>query len=559
MTFRGPDKKAGTASLAALVLALVGTPAAAAPPFFADITESAKLRFGHAPRTDKDYFMPDIMGSGGAFLDFDNDGDLDVLLLQGPGGDRLFRQEKDGTFTDVTAAAGLAAERIAVGTAVGDVDNDGRVDIFISSYGPNALYRNRGNGRFENVTARAGVAGDGGWSASAAFCDYDRDGFLDLFVTRYVIYDPKKPCFAFDGSPEYCSPKVKQARSDLLFHNNGNGTFADVSRASGIAGTTLPGLGVVCADLTGDRRMDFFVANDGKPNQLWAADGKGRFADEALVRGGALNAAGQAESGMGVALGDVENDGDLDLFITHMTTETNLLYVSDGKGGFDDLSVRAGMPRARKTGFGTAFLDYDHDGDLDLAIANGRAFRLAVLPGASMASHWNPYAEPNLLLDNDGRGVFTDVSASAGSFGKDLAIARGLATGDVDRDGDLDLLLTYTAGPARLFRNDAPKKGHWLLVRAFDAKLQRDAHGAVITAHAGGKKYLRVADPAFSYLVSSDPRAHFGFPASVTRVDTISVRWPDGTDEAFPGVTVDQAITLTRGQRAGQTGTGLAR
>jgi hypothetical protein len=498
------------------------------------------------------------MGSGGGFLDYDNDGDLDVFLLQGgkyadgsrtsPLGNRLFRQEADHTFTDVTKGTELAGTRYAVGMAAGDVDNDGLVDIFVANYGPNALYRNRGNGRFEDATVRAGLAGDGGWSTSAAFCDYDRDGFLDLFVNRYVIYDPAKPCFAFDGSPEYCSPKVKQSRSDMLFHNNGNGTFTNVSRASGIASTALPGLGVVCADFTGDRYPDFFVANDGKPNQLWVNDGKGRFTDEAVVMGAAVNAAGQAESGMGIGLGDIENDHDLDLFITHMTTETNLLYVNDGSGGFEDRSVQAGMARARRTGFGTAFIDHDHDGDLDLAVANGRAFRMPVLPGAQLGAHWDPYAERNFLLENDGRGVFTDAGGTAGAFAAELGIARGLAAGDVDNDGDLDMLVTYTAGPARLYRNDAPKKGRWLVVRAFDPKRKRDAYGAIVTATAGGKDYVRLADPGYSYLVSNDPRAHIGLPAGASRVERLSVRWPDGRDEVFPGVAVDQAVTLEKGK-----------
>jgi enediyne biosynthesis protein E4 len=341
---------------------------------------------------------------------------------------------------------------------------------------------------------------------------------------------------------------VKQARHDLLFHNNGNGTFTDVSRASGIAGASLPGLGVVCADFDGDRNPDYFVANDGKPNQLWIGDGKGRFTDEAMAMGAGLNAAGQAESGMGIAVGDINNDGPLDLFITHMTTETNLLYLNDGKSGFDDISVRAGMTRVRKTGFGTAFVDFDHDGDLDIAIANGRAFRMPTLPGAGLGAHWNPYLEPNLLLANDGRAVFTDVSAAAGSFGTDLGIARGLAAGDYDNDGDLDLLVTYTAGPARLFRNDAPKKGHWLEVRAFEPKRNRDAYGAVVTAVAGSRQWVRLANPGFSYLASNDPRAHFGLPADVTRLDRLVVRWPDGTDEVFPGVDVDQRVMLSPGR-----------
>ena len=445
---------------------------------FAEATRSARLDFQHDPQSNGSYFMPEIMGSGGGFLDYDNDGDLDIYLIQARGrpdrgisdkANRLLRQESNGTFTDVTATSGLGDAGYGTGVAVGDINNDGYVDVFVTNYGPDVLYVNDGSERFHDMTAEAGIAGDA-WSASAVFCDYDQDGFLDLYVTHYLHYEPDKPCFKDDGSPEFCSPQVFPGESDGLYRNNGDLTFTDVSQGAGIREVSDPGLGVICSDFNGDGRPDFYVANDGTVNQLWVNQGDSRFIDEAILKGVALNSFGRAEAGMGVTKGDVDGDGDLDLFLTHLTNETNTIYLNRGKLGFDDGTSAAGLSVSSlpRTGFGTGFIDYDHDGDLDLAVVNGRVLRYPTVPGARLAPYWNPYAEPNLLLRNEGRGKFADVSASAGPFASHIEISRGLAIGDIDSDGDLDLLVTNTAGPARLFRNDARKLGHWLIVRTYE-------------------------------------------------------------------------------------------
>jgi hypothetical protein len=536
---------------------LGGTLHAQSKPIFTEIAHQLGVDFVHDPGTEGKLMAPEVMGSGGALLDYDNDGDLDLYLVQaGPlpetgkprPPDRFYRQNSNGTFTDATAESNLGDTGYGTGVAVGDIDNDGFVDLFVGNYGPDSLYRNLGNGKFENVTAKSGIQGDF-WTASAAFCDYDADGFLDLYVARYVRFDPTKVCVKGDGAPDYCSPQSLPYESDALYRNNGNGTFTDVSRASGITSARLPGLGVLCADFTGDGRLDFYVANDGEANNLWVNQGGGKFEDHAFLLGSALSALGRPQASMGVTLGDADGDGDLDLFMTHLVNDYNTLYVNDGKFGFEDMTASAGLvaPSLPYTGFGTAFLDYDHDGDLDLPVVNGAVDRHAPYPGAKMSPYWNRYAEPKHLYQNDGRGRFQDVSAKTGSYASDYDLSRGLLVGDLDQDGDLDLVVTNTAGPTRVYRNDAEKAGTWLLVRAWDGKRKRDAHGAIVTVSAGGKKYVRVASPAFSYLSSGDPRAHFGIPGA-SRADSIQIRWPDGGTETFGGVPLGQSIVLEKGR-----------
>ena len=527
-------------------------------PLFTEITEEVGLDFLHDPGAEGKYWLPEITGSGGAFLDYDNDGDLDIYLVQGgplPGSgnakrlpNRLYRANPDGTFTDVTSRSGLGDSGYGVGVAAGDMDNDGLVDVYLANYGPDALYHNEGGGKFTDITQAAGIAGNA-WSTSVAFCDFDQDGYLDLYVTHYVEHDSTKSCVRADGIPDYCSPQSYSYRADVLYHNNGDGTFTDVSRQAGIARVEAPGLGILCSDFTGDGLPDFYVANDGEANHLWVNQGKGKFEDQAFVFGTALNSMGLAEASMGVALGDVEGDGDLDLFMTHLTNQTNTLYLNDGLFGFEDVTAARGLGASslKFTGFGTAFFDFDHDGDLDIVIVNGRVAWDPPLPDARMSEYWNPYAEPNFLLENDGTGKFDDITASTGAFGEEVEISRGLALGDVDGDGDLDILVTHSAGPARLFRNDAQKKGGWLMVRALDSGGKRDAHGAVVTVTAGGKSYVRVADAAFSFLSSNDPRAHFGI-VGASKADRILVRWPDGTEEGFPGAPLNQTVVVRKGR-----------
>jgi hypothetical protein len=318
-----------------------------------------------------------------------------------------------------------------------------------------------------------------------------------------------------------------------------------VSKLSGIGEHRAPGLGVLCSDLTGDGLLDFYVANDGEANLLWENQGDGKFVDSAIIMGAALNAFGRPEASMGVVSGDVDGDGDLDLFMTHLGNETNTLYLNDGEFGFEDASAprAVGAPSLKYTGFGTAFFDFDHDGDLDIIGVNGRVAWGEPLPGARLGEYWNPFAEPNFLLANDGSGRFRDITGETGSFGSELEVSRALALGDVDGDGDLDVLITNTDGPARLYRNDGATEGDWLIVRALEGK--RDAHGAIVTAVVGDKRYVRVADPTYSYFSSGDPRAHFGIPEG--KLDGVIVRWPDGEREEFPGGALDRVLVVEKG------------
>ncbi len=526
--------------------------------YFTEITDQVKLNFVHEAGVDGSYYMPESLGSGGAFLDYDNDGDLDIYLINSgyhgahreqhpPATNRLFRQEAEGSFLEVTAASGLGETGYGMGCAIGDFDNDGHPDVYVTNYGPDVLYRNNGNGTFTNVTQAAGID-NSHWACSAIFFDYDRDGFLDLYVTNYLAYDSTVVCTDRAGRPDYCGPTGFPAVPDKLYHNNGNGTFADVSLVSRIASVASYGLGVVSADFNDDGWPDVFVANDREPNFLWINQKNGTFKDEALPRGAAVNALGLAAANMGVAVGDIDNDEDLDLFITHLREEGNTFYRNIGGGMFQDDSSPARLAGISLpyTGFGTGFFDYDHDGDLDLAVVNGRVTRGPLLKNTETPDYWDYYAEPDFMFENEGAGKFRDASAPAASFCGQIENGRGLAFGDVDNDGDLDLLVTNEGGCARLYRNDVPNKGHWLLVRAMDPALKRDAFGAKIFVEANGARVLRCVSPGYSYLNSNEPRVHFGLGAAAT-VEKILVQWPDGAVEMFPGAAADQIITLQKG------------
>ncbi|NIR49652.1 CRTAC1 family protein [candidate division KSB1 bacterium] len=531
-------------------------------PMFVDVTKEVNLDFVHDPGVDGRYFMPESIGSGGAFLDYDNDGDLDIYLINsGPhNGDKkdetnitnqLFRHEGNGTFANVTAESGLGDTGYGMGVAVGDINNDGHVDVYVTNYGPDALYRNNGDGTFGNISKQAGITNPQ-WGCSAVFFDYNLDTYLDIYVTNYVAYDPTDICMDRSGRQDYCGPAGFPGVPDVLYRNNGDATFMDVSMESGLAAGASKGLGVVSADFNGDHWPDVYVANDQEANHLWINMGDGTFTDKALMRGIALNELGRPEAGMGIALGDAENDSDLDLFVTHLRTESNTFYRSEGEHGYQDDTVVAGLagPSIPYTGFGTGFFDYDHDGDLDLAVVNGRVTRGPLLVH-NRRSYWDDYAEPNFLYENDGQGQFRALTAEESAFGRPIENSRGLAFGDVDNDGDIDLLVTNEGGPARLFRNEADHNGHWLIVRAVDPNLDRNAIGATITVHVGNKRMTRLINPGYSFCSSNDVRAHFGL-AEADAVDEIAVLWPDGTIETFPGAKSDQIITLKRGQSTSQ-------
>jgi hypothetical protein len=569
----------------------------AGPPWFADVTRDVGLNFVHdAGPSPERYQMPQIMGSGAALFDFDNDGRLDLYLIQNGGPDskstnRLFRQRADGRFEDVSAGSGLDVAGYGMGVAVGDVNNDGWPDVLITEYGRVRLFLNNGNGTFTDITKEAGLDNPH-WGTSACFVDYDRDGWLDLVVVNYVVYSPTRPCSDQAGRPDFCGPGPFPGTVTRLFRNlgvereawsaerqtpgaprstlhaprikgaprsalraprlQGAPRFKDVTLESGLGARAGPGLGVVCADFNGDHWPDIFVANDGKPNHLWINQRDGTFKEEALVRGLAYNGLGQAPANMGIALGDVDGDGLFDLFLPHLAEELHVFWKQGPVGQFHDQTAAAGLanPRWRSTGFGTVFGDFDLDGALDLALANGAVKHPAMAHRSPGGAFWSQFSERNQLFAGDGTGRFRDISLENEAFCGTAAISRALACGDIDNDGALDLLVTQVAGPARLFRNIAPRRGHWLLVRAIDPALGgRDAYGAEITVEAGGRRWLRLVNPGYSYLCSNDPRVHFGL-GSVTHVDAIHVIWPDGSEETFPGGGVDQAIVLRKASGA---------
>ncbi len=535
----------------------------AGPPWFADVSADLGIEVDvERPPAPGDYFMPDSMTGGCALFDCDGDGDLDLYLVHGvrapdgalespAGANRLWRQEGDGRFVDVTVEAGVGDRGFGMGVATGDIDNDGDVDLFVANYGRDRLYRNDGDGTFTDVTDAAGILDTDTWSASAGFHDLDGDGFLDLFVTSYLAHDPAVTSTDASGRPEYAGPAPFDGVPDVLYRNRGDGSFFDATAAAGIAGSAGKGLGVVFVDLDRDGRVDIYVANDGEPNAAWIAGGDGTYEDQAHALGLAVSGYGRPEASMGIACGDGDGDGLTDLYLSHLVLETNTLYRATASGRYDDATLASGLGAAstNDTGFGTAFLDIELDGDLDIVVANGRVLRASPHPNAhpALSAHWRPYAEPDRLLLNDGTGRFSPAPALAGALTANVEVGRGLAVGDLDDDGDLDVVVANGSGTLRVYRNDARRAGAWLVVRAIDPSLRRDAIGATVEVTAGRGVFRRDVRAAGSYLAASDPRVHFGLGA-VTRYDEMAVTWPDGTRETFPGGPANRLVVVRRGE-----------
>ncbi|MFQ5528950.1 MAG: CRTAC1 family protein [Gemmatimonadota bacterium] len=511
--------------------------------------------FRHYMPADSSYYMPESIGSGVALLDYDSDGDLDIYLINGSdpesstaaGGavNRLFRRDGD-SYVDVTDESGLGDEGFGMGVAVGDIDNDGQVDVYVTNAGPDALYRSTG-GRFIDVTSEAGLDVDSAWGTSAVFLDYDADGWLDLFVVNYLTMDRPVNCSAPSGAPEYCGPTAYPGAGDRLYRNTGDGAFEDVTGPSRIGSRIGRGLGVVAEDLDGDGLVDIYVANDGEPNFMWRNRGDGSFEEVAVRTGVAVNASGVAEAGMGVAAGDVDADGSVDLFITHLGGESNTLYRNTGGGGFVDETARRGLQASSipYTGFGTGMLDLENDGDLDLLVANGRINRGRTAQGTP-EGFFAEYAEPNSLFVNDGRGVYRDASNDHPAVRSRPGMSRGLALGDLDDDGDVDAVVVETGRELRVFQNRAAS-GHWIGFRVTDPALGgRDVIGARVTIWWGERAASRSVNPGYGFLSSNDPRVLFGL-GSETSIDSVAVRWPGGSTEVFDGVSGDRRIALQRG------------
>jgi enediyne biosynthesis protein E4 len=537
---------------------------------FVESAGATGLNFTHINGATGQYYVAEEMGAGVALFDYDNDGDLDVFLVQGgplndkapadtPGypTSRLFRNDltrgPDGKprlhFTDVTAQAGVALRAYGMGVAVGDYDNDGYLDLFVTSFGPDTLFHNNGNGTFTDVTKQAGVS-DPLWSTSAVFFDYDRDGDLDLFVANYLDFTVagNKKCRDTAGAPDYCGPRSYRPVPDRLYRNDGNGHFTNVTESAGIARADGAGLGVVADDFNGDGWLDLYVANDATPNQLWINQKNGTFVDDGPLSGAALNAAGNPEGSMGIASGDFDGDGDEDLFVTNIIGETFALYRNDGKGNFEDARVPTGIAAltAGVTGFGTDWFDYDNDGWLDLFVANG-----AVNVIESQRGQPNPFRMKNQLFHNTGTGRFTDASGAGGPAFERGEISRGAAFGDIDNDGDTDIVVTTNGGPVRLLLNQGTPGNHWIDVALQDSPGNRFGLGARVGVERAGKPTLwRRVHTDGSYLSASDIRTHVGLGPS-TGIDGVIVQWVDGSRERWTKVDADRLITLKRG--TGQT------
>ena len=516
---------------------------------FTDVTDTVGIRFTHTNGAAGEFHLPETLGAGGAFLDYDNDGYLDLYLVNSAAPSVLFRNKGDGTFTDVTESAKVSNQgSYGHGVACGDYDNDGYVDLYVTNFGENRLYYNNGDGTFTDVTVQAGV-GDPRWSSSATFFDYNNDGYLDLYVVNYVNYrlDTSAPiCFespAFGTTEKvrgYCHPKHFEGAPDRLYRNNGDGTFTDATDAANIrdpGGMFLgKGLGVVAADFDADGNPDIYVANDDTPNYLFYNKGDGTFAEIAILTGCAYSVDGIAQAGMGVDAGDYNGDGLLDLFVTNFSYETNTLYRNNGDGTFTDVSYKArlGEESYLSLGFGTGFFDPDNDGYLDIFIANGHIF-----PNVERTTDVLSYKQPNQLFRNHGDSTFVEMQFE----GRD-AVSRGTLFGDYDNDGDTDLLVTQLNDKVTLLRNENRTSNNYLHLKLIGTQSNRDGIGARVTLTLGTESRTREVHRGYSYLSSNDPRLLFGL-GERTVVDKLQIRWQSGVVQILENLAGNQELVVT--------------
>jgi hypothetical protein len=554
-----------------------GGPPGAPADWFVEAARTTGLDFTHVNGMSGRLYMVEVLAPGAALFDYDADGDLDVFLVQGQplapsqateqpvAASRLFRNDlvvgaggaRQLRFTDVTAASRIAPRGYGMGAAAGDVDNDGRIDLYLTKFdAPNELWRNNGDGTFSDWSARSGV-NQRSWSVSASFADVDRDGWLDLYVGNYLRYAlaGSTPCFGPSGALDYCTPDGFEALPDRLYRNRGDGTFTDVTAIAGVGREFGPALGVATADFDNDGWIDIYVANDGRENQLWRNRRDGTFENVALLAGVALPLGGKAEASMGVDAADFDGDGDEDLFVTELTGEGSNLFVNDGRGSFDDGSARAGLgpPSLPFTGFGTAWFDFDNDGQLDILSVNGT---VQILEPLRQAGDRFPLHQRKLLFRGRQDGGFDEVSGKAGAAFALSEVGRGAAFGDLDNDGDVDVLVTNNNGPVRLLLNQAGAGRHWIGLRLMGRGPRRGG-GAIGARDLVGTRVeiIRRGQPTLwrrsradgSYASASDPRVHVGLGTSTERPDA-RVHWPDGRQEVFRGLAIDAYTTLRQGE-----------
>jgi enediyne biosynthesis protein E4 len=522
---------------------------------FEEISPSKSgIHWVHTAGKSPEKYLPETTGPGCAFLDFDNDGWMDIYLVNSgkcdfytpsrPLRNALYKNNRDGTFTDVTERAGVAAGGFGMGVAAGDYDGDGFPDLFVSQYGRSILYHNNGNGTFTDVTEKAGVVING-WASSAVWFDYDNDGRLDLFVCQFVEFDKNSSCgIAKDGKRHYCIPRPFRPTASWLFHNNGDGTFTDVSKQSGIAEHLGKAWGVVATDLDNDGRMDLFVANDTISNFIFMNRGNGKFEETGLEADVAYSADGKARSGMGVDSADFNEDGWMDLFVANIDQEIFSLYSNNRDSTFDDQAMQQGIGMATRwmSGWGLKFFDYDNDGNLDLLLANGFPDDLVEEFSSQVT-----YKEPLLLFHNNGK-EFKDVSMQSGPvFGKTFS-ARGLALGDFNNDGAMDVLVAVNDASPILLRNNIGAQNHWLGIKLVGTKSNIDAVGARISYQAGDLRRSRMKTGGGSFLSSHDPRIVLGL-GNRTKIDLLEIKWPQpsGLVERFTDLPIDRYLTIVEG------------
>jgi enediyne biosynthesis protein E4 len=527
----------------------------AGPVRFLNIAEQAGIKFRHENGATPEKHLPETMGAGGLFFDYNNDGWLDVFLVNGGSfkdpvraaraRHRLYRNNGGGSYREVSSS-GIEVFGFGMGACSADYDNDGWVDLYITGATGNRLYRNNSNGTFSDVTRSAGVVA-GMWSASCAFGDVDNDGDVDLYVTRYVDFTPQNNTFCniVGQVRSYCHPNVYNPVPDILYRNNADGTFTDFSRESGVGAVGGNGLGVVFGDYDGDGWADIFVANDSTPNFLFQNKGGGIFEEVGLRSGVAVGESGKPLAGMGTDMGDIDGDGLIDIIVTNLSQQTHSLFRGLSNGLFDDItfSSRLGMITLPFVGFGAVFMDYDNDMDLDLAIANGD-----VADNISLLGN-NTYEQRNLLLQNDGSGRFSDAGPVSGPGFALLKPSRALAAGDIDNDGDLDFLIGNVGQAVDLLRNDGGNRANYLLIRTLGAKSNRDGIGARLKLFVGGKALVREVRAGSSYLAQNDLRVHFGM-GFARHAERLEIRWPSGVTDTLLNVDANQIITVAEGSGA---------